>query len=64
MTQQPLILLILTSSLLFIIFSFFELTMLLGKTECKHEHQATFDSYHKKVCIDCGEEFSTKDIKK
>lgn len=32
--------------------------------DCNHERQATFDSYHKKVCIDCGQEFSTTEIKK
>gem|GEM_PF-2452146 len=27
------------------------------KTECTHEHKATFESHKKQVCIDCHKEF-------
>jgi hypothetical protein len=47
-----------------ILFSFVGYVLWQEKKDCEHKTQATFDSYHKKVCIDCGEEFSTTEIGK
>lgn len=47
-----------------IIFCFVKYVFWQKKSECQHMAQATFDSYYKKVCIDCGAEFSTAESKK
>lgn len=55
---------VLAGGLVFIIFCFVEHALSKEKKGCEHITQTTFDSYHKKVCIDCGEEFSTTEIAK
>jgi hypothetical protein len=64
MIQQLPFLILLVGGLFFVLFLFLDYAMFDHETDCKHEHQATFDSYNKKMCIDCGKEFSTKEDKK
>lgn len=54
----------LASGLIFGIFAFVEYLVHSENQECEHENKTTYDSYHKQVCIDCGAEFSTTEIKK
>lgn len=43
---------------------FIEYALFQNVKDCEHKAQVTYDSYHKKICIDCGQEFSTVGIKK
>ena len=52
---------ILAATVILVILAFID--CLIASTECKHERFAKFDSYHKKMCVDCGEFFSTKEDK-
>jgi hypothetical protein len=50
---------------LFIALGFVAYVLRQEKTDCDCSYKATFDSYHKQVCIDCGKEFpAKKEVKK
>ena len=53
---------LLAGGLIFIIFGFVEYVIHIEDKHCEHECCATFDSYHEKMCIDCGHRISTKPI--
>lgn len=55
---------LLTGGLLFVVFAFVDCTVN-GSSDCTHEKRATYDSYHKQVCVDCLKEFpAIKGVKK
>jgi hypothetical protein len=62
MIHQLTFALIASGVVLFALFAFID--CIIDYPDCKHETCATFDSCHKKMCIDCGKEFSTREIKK
>ncbi len=47
-----------------ITFAFVKYVLWQEKKDCLHETQTTSESYHKQICVDCLEEFSTEEIKK
>jgi hypothetical protein len=55
---------LLAGGLILVVLCFIEYAFLHDDKDCQHECQTTLDSYHKKVCIDCGQEFSTEGVKK
>lgn len=52
----------LAAAFIFLIIAFID--CLIADSQCHHEKFANFDSYHQKMCIDCGQFFSTKEVKK
>ncbi len=54
---------LLAGGLLFIVFCFIDFAVC-HDDDCEHEHKTTYDSYHKQVCVDCLQEFSTEESKK
>lgn len=62
MMQQIVFVVIAVGVVLGALFAFID--CLVHCQDCPHENKTTYDSYHKQVCIDCGAEFSTNEIKK
>jgi hypothetical protein len=55
---------LLAGGVILITLCFIEYLLLQDDKECNHDFQTTLESYHKKVCIDCGAEFPTKETEK
>lgn len=53
---------ILIIGIAFITFVFVRYVLWQEEKDYMHEAKTTYESYHKKVCIDCLEEFPTEDI--
>lgn len=50
---------ILAAGFVFVAFAFIKYVLWQEKNDCLHETKTTYESYHKQVCVDCLEEFST-----
>jgi len=61
MIQQFSFALLFAGGFLFIVFVLVGYAVRQEKRDCEHETKTTYDSYHKQVCVDCLEEFSTKE---
>lgn len=55
---------LLAGGVILIVLCFVEYVLWQDSSECTHQNKTTYDSYHKQVCIDCGKEFLTSEIKK
>lgn len=56
---------LLVATTVLIILAFFDCLMTEEENkQCKHDYKATYDSYHKSVCIDCLKVFIEEKKKK